>query len=158
MNEEADVKQRFAGKISIGHPNGCWEWQGAKRHGYGAIKVDGTQRQSHRVSYEINVGPIPEINGYHGTCVCHKCDNRGCVNPDHLFLGTNAENLYDMKKKNRQAKGVHHGNAVLNESDVLKIRAEYSNGGVSQAGLGEKYNVSSSLINYIVNRKMWKHI
>jgi DNA-binding XRE family transcriptional regulator len=105
---------------------------------------------AHRVAYEVYRGPIPD-----GMHVCHKCDNRICVNPDHLFLGTHAENMADMSKKNRQARGADNGSAKLTEIDVRAIRAENSK---SQSELGKDYGVSQSYISKIKRRESWKHV
>ena len=90
--------------LCIPEPNsGCWLWTGAiATSGYGRVgvgyKSDGTRKtgQAHRIAYEIFVGPIPR-----GMDVCHRCDVRPCINPDHLFIGTRLENVHDMMKKQR---------------------------------------------------------
>lgn len=94
------IEDRFFEKVCF-YPGECWEWMGARDGGgYGMLKGLG---KAHRVSWEIHNGPIPDGDGYHGTVVRHKCDNPGCVNPDHLELGTQADNVDDM---------IERGNAV----------------------------------------------
>ncbi len=79
-------------------PNtGCWLWTaGMRLNGYGQVKIRRVNQLAHRVSYQVHVGPMPE-----GMCVCHKCDVPCCVNPDHLFLGTQADNMRDRDRKGR---------------------------------------------------------
>lgn len=115
--------------------SGCWEFTGALRSGYGAIKFKGKTCGAHRVSYEISFGEIPE-----GMLVCHKCDNPKCINPDHLFLGTYSENMQDCKVKNRISNPpviIEHLfkdfnyplNANLELKEALKIKEKVFNRG-----------------------------
>lgn len=97
------IESRLRENVVINKDTGCWEWQGAKNNiGYGFIRDGDKMRTTHRVAYEIYRGPIPE-----GMCVLHKCDNRKCVNPEHLWLGTRQDNADDMINKGRHTKGFH---------------------------------------------------
>ena len=99
----------------------CWEWQGAKNKGYGVIEHQGKAYRTHRLSYEWFIEHIPE-----GMSVCHKCDNPACIRPDHLFVGTQQDNMDDMKAKGRGAncihKGTKNGRSKLTQHDVDLIR------------------------------------
>lgn len=167
---EIPVKDRFWDKVCIiNDENSCWEWKGSKvKNGYGSIVNslsgirNGEQKTflAHRVSYELfyNQSPV-------GMVVCHKCDNRSCVRPHHLFLGTAKDNVHDMISKNRQAtfeqlsnKGESNGAAKLNESQVLEIRKKYIPRVYTVKMLADEFSVSVPLIEKILARKVWKHV
>lgn len=94
---------RFFEKVQKGQENECWLWTACRNdQGYGsAFTPRGTHDKAHRVSWELHFGPIPPGQGPHGTCVLHRCDNPSCVNPNHLFLGTNRDNAIDRQRKGR---------------------------------------------------------
>lgn len=146
------LKERFLAKIARA-PNGCWNWTASKsRKGYGQIKRDGSQSYilAHRASYEIYKGPIPSK-----MLVCHRCDNPGCVNPKHLFVGTNADNMADMVRKQRQnfPKGEKNPRAVLTKENVKFIKS--SRGKISGAELARKYGVTRTQIGHIWHGRSW---
>jgi hypothetical protein len=97
------LEERFWMKVSRA-PNGCWLWQGATVYGYGQLFNAGKPIRAHRYSYELAKGPIPA-----GLFVCHTCDTPGCVNPEHLFVGTPLENVQDMITKGRKVTGPSSG-------------------------------------------------
>lgn len=136
----------------------CWEWSGATNgRGYGRFKFEGKSVYAHRMSYYLHKGPIMKGEGHHGTCVCHTCNNRSCVNPEHLYLGTQNQNLRQMVLENRQARGEVHGRSKLTEKEISDIRLFHKVGDTTQQKLADKYGVSLSLINFIVNNKRWRY-
>lgn len=146
------AKERFDSKYVVNPDSGCWEWTAAYgSNGYGQFRV-GKMGSAHRASYEIHKGDIPA-----GVCVLHKCDNPKCVNPDHLFLGTKADNAADMNAKNRQArqKGSKHGRSKLTDLQVEEIRELHSLGNYTQRYLGRLFGVSYQQVSRIVNNKRW---
>lgn len=128
----------------------CWIWKGnVNRGGYGKI---GTKSLAHRRAYEYAYGKIP--NKLH---VCHQCDNRLCVNPSHLFLGTIGDNMQDMTNKGRRARGSKTGTSRLNEDQVLEIR-KLRLSGWKIYDLCEKFDIGDTNIKYICKNLSWKHV
>lgn len=131
----------------------CWNWTGSTiAKGYGVIGHAGTRLLAHRVSWQEHRGPIPP-----GQRVLHKCDNRVCVNPDHLFLGTDQDNMDDMYAKGRDKppKGSTNGRSKLEEDEIHKIRLLR---GISNTHIGQIFDVTETTIRKIRARKLWKHI
>ncbi len=157
---------RFAEKYICDPNSGCWLWTAAlTTTGYGAIGAINSNNKkyekakAHRVSWELNRGPIPP-----GMHVLHKCDTPACVNPNHLFLGTHQENVADMNKKGRHGvcnlphpRGQDHYTAKLTDSDILEIRTA-SGGRGTGARLAIKFGVSRSLISMVRSGVVWKHL
>ena len=155
------VEIRFERKCSQPTAKGCIEWMGARdKNGYGRIKPFNKKRMRvHRYSYERFIGPIPE-----GMFVCHHCDNPPCVNPKHLFLGTNIDNILDSSKKGRRSKNNLSGcpmemlpNSKLSTTDVLQIR-KLLGIEIKCTQIARWYGVHSSTIYAIRDRKTWYHI
>jgi len=149
------LKERFEQYVYPEPNSGCWLWSGSIRgYGYGAIRVGSRIISAHRLSYQLFVGPI--LDGLH---VLHTCDVPSCVNPSHLFLGTNQDNSDDKIKKNRQhnSKGEKNGNSKLTEDCVKQIRILIEKG-ILYREIAEKFNVHYSLIGYIKSKKIWKHL
>lgn len=148
------MAEKLRGKHIVDR-NGCWIWQGRfDAYGYGSLMDERTRNiKAHRVSYQVNVGPIPERME-----VMHKCDNPPCICPDHLVLGTHAENMADMMRKRRNALGERNGKAILNCTIVREIREAYASGQSSQAELARKHGVDASTISRAVTRDNWPSV
>ena len=143
--------RNFWRKVDKRGPDDCWEWT-AHRHckGYGSFGLlpSGIFR-AHRIAYYLATGEQPG-----SLMICHTCDNPGCCNPVHLFLGTNSDNMADMMAKGRSSQGSKHGQAKLTEAQVLAIRAS----GAARLALATKYGVTNHAIYEVLSRKTWKHI
>ncbi len=153
------IEERFWPKVDIRSADECWLWTANtnKKSGYGYLGAGraGTgMLAAHRTSYELAYGRIPE-----GLFVLHHCDNRLCVNPKHLFTGTQLDNIRDMDRKNRRKTVTTYGearcNSKLTEEKVRFIRkaSERSNNEIAR-----DFGVSSRLIGLVRCRKVWKHV
>lgn len=138
----------------------CWIWMSGRfSQGYGQFHIgsrtDRTRRpvKAHRFSYELHCGEIPE-----GLCVCHKCDNRLCVNPQHLFVGTHADNSADRNAKGRQAKGEKVNTNILSEEQVLQVIRWKPWKGTTLQDLANRFNVSRHALAHIRAGHNWKHL
>lgn len=102
VNITEQHRHRFFLKVKVGGVDECWLWEGRRlRGGYGQFDMGGGCQMAHRMAWVLKNGTIPTGEGFHGTCVLHKCDNPACVNPEHLFLGTHVDNMSDMVSKGR---------------------------------------------------------
>ena len=164
---------RFWSHVNIQEEDECWEWMRHKDNGgYGVFRIckDGKKMlyKAHRVSWMLRYGEIPEGDGYHGVCVSHHCNNPSCVNPKHLKLGTQKENIQDRVNQGRngclrgipnpKVSGINAGLHKLTDSEVIEMREKWAVGNITQQQLADKYGVSNQTVSQIVNRKMWKYI
>lgn len=143
------LQNRFWSKVNITSLLECWIWTAQQQgDGYGAFKLNGKYHQAHRIAWEFIYGDIPK-----GLCVCHQCDNRLCVNPSHLFLGTYQDNADDKVKKNRQARmpGEMHPNHKLTKGNIVEIRQSNN----KSKYLAIQFNVSISTIQRIRSFRSW---
>lgn len=135
----------------------CWDWVGNSwtADGYGYISVKRRMIRAHRFSYALHYGPIPK-----GQFVCHKCDRPACVRPDHLFLGSPRDNVLDMygKKRNRNPRGEQAPKARLTENQVIAIRGEHKDAGLSAKQIAALYGIKSCTVSNIQAGRVWKHL
>jgi len=149
--------ERFMDKTHFVPESGCWifagHWQSS---GHASLSFAGRRQMAHRVAYQMTYGPIPD-----GLCVCHRCDTPSCINPSHLFLGTKAENNYDMARKGRRKGivavcGARQGHAKLSEADVARIRSMA--GIIPEREMAAALGISKGTVSNIVRRKSWRHV
>lgn len=147
---------RFWSKVDVHEISRCWEWQAATDgHGYGQFSYQGQQMRSNRVAWTL------ERDNPKDKMVLHKCHNPACVNPEHLYLGDNSDNMQDASDRGTLSKGRSpgstNGNSKLTESDVVEIRDRYNNDETQQE-LAAAYNISRASIGKIVRRETWTHV
>ncbi len=149
------IHQYFWSKVN--KTDTCWNWTSALTHGYGSIGYKGKTYLAHRLVWYLTYGK------FSGQCILHRCDNKKCVNPDHLFEGTRKDNTQDMIKKGRSRfshMGEEHGKHKLATWEVRKIRKIFESNPIwgMQTSLAKQFDVSSALIHNIITRNRWKHI
>lgn len=160
----------FWSKVRKSGGDECWTWTGRlNESGYGTLDIEGRAERAHRLSWILSEGPIPE-----NICVLHHCDNRACVRPDHLFLGTRGDNARDMASKGRQSVQMHperrpicplelkprgegHGMSRLTDDQVLDIRARRA-AGEMLSDLAAEYGVAKTTICAITTGTTWRHV
>lgn len=144
---------KFWQKVQAGKSDECWEWQGrVGKNGYGVTYMHSHHLYAHRMAWVITNGPIED-----GLHVLHKCDNPRCVNPDHLFLGTQADNNRDMHRKGRNAQpgGEDHHRSRLTWEDVHTIRRRHAEERVPNKELAEEYGVHLATITGVIANRTW---
>jgi len=144
-------QKRYWAKVIRG--DGCWEWNAfVNKNGYGQIGFRGALVYAHRAAWTLANGPIPD-----GLFVCHKCDNRKCCNPEHMFLGTFEDNMNDKVQKGRQARpiGEKSPTSKLTWEQVREIRERYKNETIMQSVLAKEYGVSASAISHVITNRTW---
>ncbi len=151
------LEERFWSKVDIRTPFECWPWTASVRRkdeGYGAFWINGRHRPASRIAYILIFDEVPA-----DLQVCHYCDNPSCCNPEHLFLGTNADNAYDRDSKGRAAFGDKKRTNVWNfyKEDVILIRKLVENKELKQREVAKMFNVSPSVINNLIKGRTYAH-
>jgi hypothetical protein len=163
-----NTPENFWSRVNCGSDHECWDWQGTLTgSGYGNLTWHGVHVQAHRVAYYLTRGQIALLTGFrlegkarqYKRFVLHKCDNRKCCNPNHLFLGSMRANQLDAYRKGRKVQPQSgHTNAKLTPEQVVEIRAIYDAGGVRQVDLAKQYGVSQRAISLITRRETYRDV
>lgn len=156
-----DMQSAFWAKVNKTAPNGCWEWTASRKEkGYGQFLWRGKMHRAHRLAWALSGNELPQ----RPLELAHICDNRICVNPDHLIVATHAENMADCKAKRRNIYGEKSPNSKLTETDVRTIRAEYwinGRGCMTRSNsqeLADRFGVERGCITAIVRGHTWSHV
>jgi hypothetical protein len=148
------VREKFLAKVCPDAASGCWLWHGLVRpDGYGDAHFEKKRQRAHRVAWKLFRGEIGP-----GLVVCHKCDVRACVNPEHLFLGTIADNVEDMNEKGRCPRGENHGSAKLTADQVIRIKAMLAEDRLYIIEIALEFGVSPTAIHAIKSGRTWRHV
>ena len=153
------LSERFWPKVDVCGEDDCWEWTACKdKAGYGYMTVNAKPRLATHVLFYLRKGHWPAK----GRTCNHHCDNPPCLNPKHLYLGTQASNARDMVQRGRHRyvvrKGERNGSAKLTEKEVRQIRQRYKRGGTTYKELGQKFDISNTTIRDIKTRRTWSHV
>lgn len=147
-------REKFLAKVCPDAASKCWLWKGLVRaDGYGAVRFEGREQGAHRAAWKLFRGTIAP-----GEVVCHKCDVRACVNPEHLFLGTAADNAQDMNRKGRSPRGEKHGSAKLTAEQVQRIKTMLAEDRLYMSEIALEFGVSQTTIRAIKEGKTWKTV
>jgi len=147
-------RERFLAKVCPEPNGGCWLWRGmVVGTGYGMVRFERKMYPAHRLAWKLFRGEIAP-----GLAVCHRCDVRACVNPEHLFLGTHAENMKDMKEKGRSPHGDEHSRSKLTAKNVSRIKAMLAEGHMRVSEIARAFGVTHATIDCIAKGKTWKHV
>lgn len=175
-SQHEEIRNRIASMSNVDPVTGCWNWSGGtNKQGYGLMSVGNRTASAHRTSYRVFVGKIKPADGYHGMCVCHSCDNPPCVNPAHMFLATQTNNMRDCAKKGRSPRALADRNGTRTRPDriargersarsrttsdaVLDIREKYRMGVANMPELASRHGLSKSTVFDIIKRRTWRHI
>lgn len=146
---------KFWDRVNVPSDDECWTWIASRCQGYGHLRFNGKVQKAHRVIYEHLHGPIDK-----GLVVMHSCDNRACVNPRHLSVGTVKDNNHDRDLKGRQVakKGQDHGMAVLTIERVRLIRALHKAQHRERLALAQQLGISVTTVSDVMAGKTWKHV
>jgi hypothetical protein len=145
--------ERFTRWVRVDPVTGCWLWEGLRStDGYGKVTLNKRSMRAHRAVWELTRGPIPE-----GMFVLHRCDTPLCVNPEHLFVGSQKENRQDCARKGRTARGSGHFKTALTADGVMEIRRLVSRGRPPRE-VADQFGISVSSVGNLAARRSWKHV
>jgi len=156
------LEEKFWEKVNKKGKDDCWEWLAGRNHkNYGNFYVSiGNSKDkhwiAHRMAWKLTYGEIPK-----GLHICHHCDNPPCVNPNHLWIGTNKDNILDASRKGRlvrKIRGEDHHKSKLTEKEVIEIKHIRKETGLSFIKIGKMFNVHPTTIGYIMRGRTWSHI